>query len=345
MSGYGNRFDPAGAGTRDGVVPAPGAIDGATHYLLANGTWGIPGSVQPGPAPPAPGPALNQWACNAAGFLTYTVTQALVKKAVDWLPVSWLGDVAGGIVAGLVDTLLPEIAFIDGTINDIIFTWVSEHVAAYAAQFATSLIDDALWAKIHCKLYDAILSLPGDLATAINNAATQIASLTGYPSGVLAGIEYLLEHLGVTSVLGLPLTAFTRQYNCSTCATTGIGPVKPLLQQSFDLTVSDGSATDSYVDAITFVGAEVSGTSPRATVTVPGLAVQRDGSAVATRRVLNFRTGTDQTLSVADDPANSRINVQIDVPVPRDVVIMLDGAVYPPVPLFDETGQNWIYTG
>jgi hypothetical protein len=189
------------------------------------------------------------------------------KFALDWVPTSWLGDVIGGIAAGVVRLVLAEDPVIAAIIASMVYSWVNSHIVGLASSAITALLDDVLWAKVHCALYDAISAAPTNFVAALTAAAGVISAFAGYPAAATGAIAYFLGNLGITSVANIPLTAFVPNYDCSTCASTHVGPTKPLLQTAFDLTVTDNTTTGTFIDELVMSGATVSVTGTTATVT------------------------------------------------------------------------------
>jgi hypothetical protein len=256
------------------------SIDGGTTYTAFTG-WAdyFCACVQkcvtpPAPAPPESGPDLDQWACNVAGYLTYDVVYLAVKVAVDAVGMPLLGDAVAIVVEGLLGTLLPEILVLDAAlataIGDFISSWVVGNVNSWLAWLA----DDVVWGKLHCYLYGLVAAHPntvGNLA-AITGAA--LAAATGLPTTLANGVALILQHLGITTVDQVPLSAFVKEYDCTTCADSGTSGNVPQAKGFFDLTVVGGATRVPLVQEIDFVGATVANTGtaerPKATVTITG---------------------------------------------------------------------------
>lgn len=270
MSGFTTDFGPSGAGHNRGTVPDPGPTAGTERYLNEDGIWTIPPTQPRVTPPPAPGPAQNQWACNIAGYLTYDVARFAVKFALDAVPTTWLGDVVGGIAAGIFTAVFGIEGAVAAALETAIFNWVSSHIVGLASAAITDLLDDTLWKKIHCIAYNAVLATPTNLASILTAIAGGISLLAGYNAAALSCLNYLFANLGLTDIFGIPLGALAANYDCSTCSVSGIGPTVPLQQKSFDLTVKDSLNSDAFVDTVDFDGGVITGTSPRITVVLNG---------------------------------------------------------------------------
>lgn len=72
------------------------------------------------------------------------------------------------------------------------------------------------------------------------------------------------------------------------------------------------------------------------------VAVQKDGAAVASEAAVNFQTGANATLTVADDPTHQRVNVKIDCSA---VTVDKDGSLVGQQPAINfKTGDNQVLT-
>ena len=282
MSGFDSDFTPSGSGHNRGTVPDPGGTAGTRRYLCEDATWAIPPTQPPVPPPPSPGPAFNQWACNIAGYLTYDVARFAVKFALDATPTTWLGDVVGGVVAGIFRAVLAEDPIIAAIVEDAVFNWVSAHIVGLASAAITDLLDDVLWKKIHCLVYSAVLATPTNLASILTAAAGAISLLAGYNAAALACLNYFFANLGLTDIFGIPVGALAPNYDCSTCSVSGIGPTVPLQQKSFDLVVTDGTVTGTFIDTVKFTNATVAVTGTEADVTIPPALSVTDGTTTVT---------------------------------------------------------------
>lgn len=300
MSGFDPIFDAAGTGTRAGPVPAPGAIDGLTYFLRADGTWAIPASVPPIPPPPPPGPDLNQWACNLAGWLIYDGVYAITKTAINGVGLPIIGDAISIVVDGLLVAFWPELIALDAAlataIGDYISTWITGHVA----DFASALLDPVIWAKAHCYVYGLIEGNPTALNVALGAASAAAMVALGIPSQVAGGVALLLQSFGFHTFADVPLSAFVRDYDCTNCSITHESDGGIVTGIASDLSVTDGTTTVPVVHALHFVDATVSGTPPTATIT-PSNATS---SAVGVSRPDNSTVGvTAGVLSVLATPA------------------------------------------
>jgi hypothetical protein len=310
MSGFDPVFSPSGASSRAGSVPDPGSTAGIVRYLREDATWQIPASVGPIEPPPAPGPALDQWACNVAGFLTYSVTRSLVNTAVNGIGLPVITDTISIVVQGLLDIFVPELVAIDATLATGIADLVSTYITGHVASFVAFVLDDVFWSKVHCYLYDAVLASPTSFSVALAAAATVLSASGIAPSWVLNGVALILQSYGFDSFLDIPISGFVRQYDCSTCGSTGEGGAAGPLQSGFDLVVSDGTNRATFVAEIDVVNATVSATGSVVTLT-PELQVEKAGAVVGVRPALNVIDGANIVTTVADDAPNNRVNVTV----------------------------------
>lgn len=277
---------------------------------LVNGEWICSAQPKPIPPPPPPGPSFDQWACNLAGYIVYDIARVVVKFAIDAGALTWLTDLATGIILRLLAVLLPEEYILGGAFSTFLAGWLTAHFQPLVAGWSTALLDDVLWSKIHCKVYDAIEASPTDLHAAMAAAATGIAAITGINTDVASGIGLFLQSIGITSFLDFPVSGLVRQYNCTSCVSTGTGGPTPIRQPQFDLIVQDVSTSDAFVDTLTFLDGVVGGTSPNATYTPPQL-VAGSGISIAA-------SGNDRTISASGGGGPTIVQVTGDY-------TMLDG--------------------
>jgi hypothetical protein len=322
MSGFNTDFTASGSGHNRGTVPDPGSTAGNARYLREDAIWAIPGSMQPATPPPASGPTLDQWACNVAGYLTYEVARGLVKVAVDLGAVTWAADLLTGIVLRVAAVLLPEEYILGGAFSTYLAGWLTSHFSPYVAQFTTALADDVLWAKIHCQMYSAVQASPTNLAAAMVAAASGISAISGIDTHFASGLGLILQNLGINSFLDIPTSALVQQYDCSTCGTTGIGPTQPVLQKSFDLSLTDGTTTDTYIDTIQVNQMALSASGTKATLT-PKVGVKHGGSLVADEPNIEFVDTASVIFSATDVPADSEVEVSATVPIATSSVVGL----------------------
>jgi hypothetical protein len=314
MSGFDPRFDFAGVSSiRDGIVPAPGNIDGASNVLYANGTWGALRVVPPGPVPPPPGPALDQWACNAAGFLIYACCYKLVKSVVDS---NFFTLATNAIIAFCFDSLaeiLVPLEILDPAFLSWLESTLSPAILSNITTFEAHLLDQVLWSKFHCFLYDQIRTA-GLVSNSVLLAAGVALAASGIsPSQVTDGVALILQQFGIMSVGPVPLSAFVQNYDCSTCAGMGTSPAPIPIQPGFDLRVTDGTNTASFVDILQANHAVVGGSGNTATLT-PEVGVAHNSSAVGVEPNLNLVDSLSVDWTVTDDPSGSQVLISGTVP-------------------------------
>jgi len=302
MAGFDPVFGASGTSHVGGSVPDPGSVAGISRYLREDATWNVPTPVPPAPTPPAPGPGLDQWACDVAGFLVYSFTRRAVKTMVDGVGLPLIGDAIGIVVQGLLDLFVPELVALDPALSIALADLVSTFVTGHITDFLTFLADDVFWAKIHCFVYDQVVANPSALATALAAAATVLMGSALAPAAVLDGIALVLQNLGVSSFLDIPLTAVEHHYDCSTCASTGIGPAIALTQTNPQLAVTDGTTRVDFVDTIQVNHTDVAGSGTTATLT-PKVGLEHNATGVGVEPNIDFVDSLTVSWVLTDDPS------------------------------------------
>lgn len=245
------------------------ATDSKTWWSFVAGTWLQEDLTQPIPPPPPPGPTFSQWSCDVGGYITYNLVRAAVKVTVDGTLLPIIGDAVFITIDALLSALFPELLAFDPALATAVADFITGYVTGHISSWIAWIADDVIWSKVHCYVYNGIVAAGGDLAAGIALAGAALATASFAPALALTGIAYLLEHLGITSIADIPLTALIKHYDCSGCAMGGgsNGASSPPAQ--FDLTVSDGTNRVPFTDLLTVVGGTISGTSPDATLTIP----------------------------------------------------------------------------
>lgn len=268
MSGFDPQFDPAGSsGIRAGIVPAPGDIEGTSYFLAADRTWRIPSPAPPPPPPPPPGPDQDQYYCDLAGYLVYAVTRRIVKTMVDGIGLPLVTDAVAIVVQGLLDIFIAPVIVLGGPLTAAIADFAATYVAGHILSWTTAILSDVVWARIHCIVYQEVKSHP-DIALGLAAAATVLTGSGVAPTEVVDGIALVLQNLGITTFLDIPLSAIEHHYDCSACTTTaGSTAGGSLTQGSFDLVVGDGTTEHGYIEQIDFPESTVSASGQVASVT------------------------------------------------------------------------------
>jgi hypothetical protein len=307
MSGFDPRFDFAGVSSiRDGIVPAPGNIDGPTNVLHADGTWGPWVEIPPGPPPPSPGPALNQWACNAAGFIVYDLCYKLVKSAVDS---GFFERAIDAILAFSFDSLaeiLIPLELVDSAFLTFLENWVATAITPFVATIGAHLLDQVLWSKFHCFLYNEIASAGLVSNSVLLAAGLALAASSISPSQVTNAVALILQQFGVMSIGPVPASAFVQDYDCSNCASMSTSTAPIPIQPAFDLVVTDGTTTASFIDKLQLNHSTVSQSEGTATLT-PEVGVSLNGTSVGVEPNLDLVDSLGLTWTVTDDPGGQRV--------------------------------------
>jgi hypothetical protein len=310
VSGFDPTFTASGTGARAGSVPDPGTVAGTSRFLREDAIWAIPQAGPPGPLPPPPGPGLDQWACNAAGYIIYDLCYKLVKSAVD---TNFLTLATNAIIAFAFDglaTILVPLEILDTAFLSWLENWVATVVVANISTFEAHLLDQVLWSKFHCFIYNEIRTAGGVSNTILLAAGVALAASGISPALVTNGVALILQQFGVMTVGPMPLAAFVQNYDCSSCAMTGATTTAIPPQAAFDLVVSDGTNRETFVTEIDVVHGSVSAAGTVVTLT-PELEVDHNGTLVGVRPAINVIDGSNITLTVADDPMDHRVNLTV----------------------------------
>lgn len=308
MAGFDPTFGASGASHVGGSVPDPGSVAGTSRYLREDAIWAVPNAGPPGPPAPSPGPALDQWACNVAGFIIYELCYKLVKAVVD---TNFFTLATNAIIAFVFDSLA-EILIPLEIVDPAFITWLestlSPAIIGSIATFEAHLLDQVLWSKFHCFLYNEIRTA-GTLSNTVLLAAGIALAASGIsPSQVTNGVALILQQFGIMTVGPVPASAFVQNYDCTTCAGTGTSSAPIPIQSTFDLTVTDGTNTATNVNVLQVNHGIVGGDGNTATLT-PEVGVDHNGSSVGVEPALDFVDSGSVSWTLTDDPSGSKVLV------------------------------------
>jgi len=314
VAGFDPTFGASGVTHVGGSVPDPGAIAGSSRYLREDAIWAVPNAGPPGPPPPPPGPGLDQWACNAAGFIIYSCCYKLVKSVVDtnFFTLATLA-IEGFIFDSLAEILLP-LEILDSAFINWLEVTLQPFILGAITTFEAHLLDQVLWSKFHCFLYNEIRTAGVLSNTVLLAAGTALAASGISPTQVTNGVALILQQFGIMTIGPVPASAFVENYDCSTCAGTGTSSAPIPIQSSFDLTVTDGTNTAHNVNVLQVNHGVVGGDGNTATLT-PQVGVQGNGSAIGTESSIDFVDSLSLTWILTDDPTHSRVLVSGTVPL------------------------------
>ena len=335
MTGFDPTFGASGASHVGGSVPDPGGTAGTSRYLREDAVWAVPNAGPPGPNPPPPGPSLDQWACNAAGFIIYECAYKLVKAVVD---TNFFTLATNAIIAFVFDSLaeiLIPLEIVDPAFITWLETTLSPAITGSITTFEAHLLDQVLWSKFHCFLYNEIRTA-GTLSNTVLLAAGIALGASGIsPSAVTNGVALILQQFGIMSIGPVPASAFVQNYDCTGCAGTGTSSAPIPIQSTFDLTVTDGTNTATNVNVLQVNHGLVGGNGNAATLT-PEVGVSHNGTSVGVEPNLDLVDSLSVDWTVTDDPVGQRVLISGTVPKatssslglvePDNTTVTIDGA-------------------
>ena len=220
------------------------------------------------PPPTPPGQTDDQYACNIAGYIVYSILQQTLIKMVDTITgEGFFADafaVLLGVIPGL-DVISPEII----AVADVLFSALAPIALA---DLNNAIGASSFWQAAVCALYNAMAGHPVLTQAVIATAAASIALIPGIYPPIRSAIAAFLAGIDAAALTSVTAGAYAAgPFNCTTCSSSGTasGPTTPSVITP-NLTVEDGTNYVRGTSDIHFVGAVVSGTAPDAVVTITG---------------------------------------------------------------------------